>query len=135
MKRIITYLLLFCFCTWLALATRNHHNWFPHLVVVYGGDTIWSGMFMFLLRIFFSHSALYQLAIINYLLGVADELTQLNNGALMVCIRSTTFGRLMFGVGFLWSDIVCYAIGTLLGWAIVFCIEKYIIRDTKTARI
>ncbi|MFP5040059.1 DUF2809 domain-containing protein [Parasediminibacterium sp. JCM 36343] len=128
MKQKLTYLSLFIFCVWLALATRSHHEWFPHIVVVYGGDIIWAGMFVFFLRIFFPKATLWKLALVNYALGVADEFSQLNHSSLMVYIRSNYYGRLMFGVGFLWSDIVCYAIGTLIGWAIVAILEKYIFR-------
>ena len=126
MKQKIIYLTLFIFCTWLALATRSHHEWFPHLVVVYGGDIIWAGMFVFFLRIFFTKPPLWKLALINYALGVADEVSQLNQSPFMLYLRSFTLGRLMLGVGFLWSDIVCYAIGTILGFCIAWLIEKYL---------
>ena len=123
------YLSLFIFCTWLALATRSHHEWFPHLVVVYGGDIIWSGMFVFFLRIFFTKPALWKLAVINYALGVVDEFSQLNQGPFMLYLRSFTLGRLMLGVGFLWSDILCYAIGTLIGFCIALMIEKLLLKN------
>ena len=101
MKRKIFFTVLFIFCTWLALATRSHKEWFPHLVVVYGGDIIWAGMFIFLLRIFFPKPVLWKLALINYGLGVLDEFSQLNQGHFMLYLRSFTLGRLMLGVGFL----------------------------------
>jgi hypothetical protein len=31
----------------------------------------------------------------------------------------------MLGVGFLWSDLLCYAVGTLLGCCITLLIDKY----------
>jgi hypothetical protein len=127
MKRKILYAVLFVFCTWLALATRSHKDWFPHLVLVYGGDIIWAGMFVFLLRIFFTKPVLWKLALINYGLGVLDEFSQLNQSPFMLYLRSFTLGRLMLGVGFLWSDIVCYATGTFIGWVIALVIEKYLI--------
>ena len=130
MRQKIIYLTLFIFCTWLALATRSHHEWFPHLVVVYGGDIIWAGMFVFFLRIFFTKPPLWKLALINYALGVVDEVSQLNQSPFMLYLRSFTLGRLMLGVGFLWSDIVCYAIGTILGFCIAWLIEKYVFLDT-----
>ncbi len=126
MKRRLVYCFLFIFCTWLALATRSHHNWFPHIVVVYGGDVIWAGMFLFFLRMIFIKTTLWKLALINYALGVIDEFSQLNFSPLMVAIRKTYFGRLMFGVGFLWSDIVCYAIGTLLAFGLAILIDKWL---------
>jgi hypothetical protein len=72
LKRRIIYLLLFVFCTWLALATRQHRQYFHPLIVTYGGDVIWAGMFLFFLRIFFTKIKLWKLALINYLLGLAN---------------------------------------------------------------
>lgn len=124
MKRRALYFVLFVFCTWLALATRSHRDWFPQLVVTYGGDVIWAGMFLFFLRVFFTRTPAWKLALFNYSLGVLTELSQLNHSGLMVAVRGTYLGRLMLGVGFLWSDLVCYAIGTFLAWCIISAIER-----------
>ena len=73
--RTIIYLLIFIFCTWLAIATRTHSAWFHPFIVKYGGDTIWAGMFLFLLRIFFTKTKLWKLAVITFAAGVADLVT------------------------------------------------------------
>jgi len=124
MKLRILYLILVGFCVWLALATRRHPDWFPRLVVTYGGDMIWSGMFLIFLRVFCSKIPVWKLTLLNYTLGVLAELSQLNQSGLMVAIRSTSLGRLLFGVGFLWSDLVCYAVGTFLAWCLISAIER-----------
>ena len=124
LKRRIIYLLLFVFCTWLALATRNHKQYFHPLVVTYGGDIIWAGMFLFLLRIVFTKVQVWKLVLVNYALGVADECSQLITAPWFVAIRQTKLGKLMLGVGFVWTDLLCYAIGTLLAWGIVWLVEK-----------
>lgn len=129
MKRKLIYLLLFIFCIWLALATRSHHQWFPAFVVEYGGDTIWAGMFVFFLRIFFSKTKLWKIAVINFLLGAVIEISQLFKPEWLNNIRHTYFGGLLLGHGFLWSDLVCYAVGTLIAWVIVLVIEKYILKN------
>jgi len=126
MKRRLIYFILFAFCTWLALATRSHRDWFPHVVTIYGGDVIWSGMFLFFLRMFFTRTPAWKLALLNYSLGVLAELSQLNQGSLMMAIRGNYLGRLMFGVGFLWSDLVCYALGTFLAWCAICVIERHL---------
>ena len=124
LKLQLTYLLLFIFCTWLALATRSHYQWFHPFIVQYGGDVIWSGMFLFLLRIFFVHTSLWKLALVNYIMGAVDELSQLSDAGWLVTIRHTYFGRLLLGVGFLWSDLICYAVGTLIAWGVCLLTEK-----------
>ena len=118
------YGIVFIFLTWLALATRSHQQWFHPLIVTYGGDIIWAGMFLFFLRMIFLKTPLWKLALVNYALGVGDELTQLYRAPWANAVRSTTIGRLLFGVGFLWSDILCYAIGTLLAFALIWLVER-----------
>ena len=124
--RKIIYCFLFVFCAWLAIATRTHASWFPPFIAEYGGDTIWAGMFLFFLRFFFGKTALWKLALINFGLGVADEALQLYHAPWIESIRHTRIGGLMLGFGFLWSDIVCYAVGTLLAYFIVVLIERLI---------
>ncbi len=124
--RRIVYLLLFVFCIWLALATRSHRNWFPDIIKIYGGDVIWSAAFLFLLRGVFLSTSAYKLAIICYVLGVLDEFSQLLMFDWIVAIRETYIGRLMLGVGFVWSDLLCYAIGSLLALLCILLLEKFV---------
>ena len=131
LRRLI-YLVTFAFFIWLALATRHHKTWFTPLIVKYGGDVLWAGAFLFLLRAVFINASLLKLALCCYLLGVIDELSQLINTPWANEIRSTTLGRLMFGVGFLWSDLLCYLAGTLLAFLLILLIEKDIIKEKVT---
>lgn len=124
--RKLVYLLLFVGATWLAITTRTHAAWFHPLVATYGGDIIWAGMFLFLMRIFFGRMKLWKLALICYGLGVLDELLQLYHAPWIEAIRQTRIGGLMLGFGFLWSDILCYAMGTLLAFVAVIVIERMI---------
>jgi Protein of unknown function (DUF2809) len=124
-KRRIIYVLLFVFCVWLALATRKYPEWFYPLIARYGGDTIWSGEFLFFLRILFPQTKLFKLAVFNYLFGVIVEVSQLWYRSWLDATRHTQIGRLMLGVGFLWSDLLCYAVGALLACGIAILIDEY----------
>ncbi len=124
LKRKIIYLLLFIFFTWLAIATRTHAVWFHPFVQEYGGDTIWAGMFLFFLRIFWGKANLLKLALICYLIGVSVELLQLYHAPWIEAIRQTRIGGLILGFGFLWSDIVCYAVGIVIAYCMVVLIER-----------
>jgi len=122
--RRILYCIIVIFLTWLALATRSHRQWFHPLIVTYGGDIIWAGMFLFFLRMIFLQTPLWKLALVAYALGVADEFTQLYRAPWAEAVRATTIGRLLFGAGFLWSDIGCYALGILLSFFIIWMLER-----------
>jgi hypothetical protein len=122
-KKLI-FLSLVAFCTWLAIATRTHSQWFYPIVTKYGGDTIWAAMFLFLLRVFFTKILLWKLALFGYALGVADEILQLYQAPWVQAIRQTKLGGLLLGFGFLWSDIVCYAIGICIACVVILVIEK-----------
>jgi len=122
--RRIIYLLLFAFFIWLALATRHHPQWFHPLVAKYGGDTIWAGDFLFFFRAIFPKANLLKLALFNYVFGVIDEVSQLWHTPWLDSIRHTTLGKLMLGLGFMWSDLECYAIGTILALGIAVLIDK-----------
>lgn len=121
----ITYLFVFVFLTWLAIATRTHPSWFHPAIQAYGGDTIWAGMFLFFLRIFFIRYPLIKLSVICFALGVADELLQLYHAPWIETIRHTRIGGLMLGFGFLWSDIACYALGIMLAFGVIWLLETY----------
>jgi Protein of unknown function (DUF2809) len=55
---------------------------------------------------------------------VADEVSQLWHTPWLDAIRHTTVGRLMLGLGFLWSDLVCYAVGTIIAFCLTILIDK-----------
>lgn len=126
-RRKILYLLLFVFCIWLALATRTHRDWFHPFFAQYGGDTIWAGMFLFFMRIFFNRMDLLKLALICFALGVADEALQLCHAPWIEVIRGTRIGGLLLGYGFLWSDIICYAVGIAVAYVVVIVVERKLV--------
>ena len=43
-------------------------------------------------------------------------------------IRSTSIGKPMPGQVFVWIDLICYAVGTLLAFAIAIMVDKILIR-------
>lgn len=50
------------------------------------------------------------------------EFQQLANWSWLVSIRDTTLGHYVLGQGFLWSDLLCYTLGTF----VAFVIDKII---------
>ena len=47
--------------------------------------------------------------------SAAIEISQLYHAPWIDSIRQTTVGGLILGFGFLWSDLVCYALGVAIG--------------------
>ncbi|WP_373330910.1 ribosomal maturation YjgA family protein [Salmonirosea aquatica] len=55
------------------------------------------------------------------------ELSQLYQADWINTLRSTRLGGLVLGFGFLWSDLVCYFVGTLLGVGLEYVfLKRYI---------
>lgn len=46
------------------------------------------------------------------------EVGQLYQAPWINALRATRLGGLVLGFGFLWSDLVCYALGVMLGWGL-----------------
>ena len=80
--RKIIYCFLFIFFTWLAITTRTHAAWFHPFIAEYGGDTIWAGMFLFFLRIFFGKTSLEETC-----------LEEISLEEIPIGLRVTTFSR------------------------------------------
>lgn len=131
MQRRIIYFFLFAFCLWLALFTRSHANLFWSFIAIYGGDTLWASGFFFIAIVIFPKISLWKLGIAVYLLGVVDELSQLWSTPLLNQIRSTYIGKLMLGQGFLWSDLICYAVGTLLAFVLAIIIDRILSKTNR----
>ncbi|MCE3282695.1 MAG: hypothetical protein K0Q66_1432 [Chitinophagaceae bacterium] len=115
-KRRLLFFILFVFCIWFALLTRSHAAWFPGVIAEFGGDIFWAAGFLFLVKTIFLRKPDWKLAIISYLLGVFVELQQLLQFSWLVAIRDTQLGAKMLGIVFVWTDLVCYAIGILLAF-------------------
>ena len=79
------------------LASRKYGNALPKFIAEYIGDTLWAAM-VYCIEI----SQLYQVDWAN-------------------AIRNTTLGALVFGHGFLWSDMICYTVGVMLSATVDSC--------------
>jgi hypothetical protein len=98
----------------LGLATRAWPSAFPTLVARYGGDTLWAAMLVWLLALLRPTSAARTRGLLA--LGIAGlvEVSQLAQGPWIAAVRETRLGALVLGQGFLWSDLLCYALGVTL---------------------
>lgn len=111
----ISYLLCAAVVLALGLASRRYDVWLPTILSEYAGDTLWA------LLVFLGISALRPDARLPLrgavALGIAFlvEISQLYHAPWIDAIRATKIGGLVLGFGFLWTDLVCYAVGVSIG--------------------
>lgn len=106
----------------LGLASRHYGSHLPPFLAEYAGDTLWA------LLVFLGISALRPDARLPLrgaaALGIAFvvEISQLYHAPWIDGIRGTKLGGVILGYGFLWTDLVCYAVGVglgvFLGWLV-----------------
>lgn len=124
LKLRLTYLLLVSIIIPIGLATRKIPSLFPSFIAEFGGDTLWATLFFLLIRIAVPQWSRIKTAGVTYLFGVLVELSQLYQASWIVELRHTFVGQMLLGQGFLWSDLLCYAAGVLLGWLLAFLLEE-----------
>jgi hypothetical protein len=98
----------------LGLATRRFPQAFPQIIATYGGDTLWAVMVVWLFAIARPQATTMALAVSAIVVAVLIECSQLYHAPWIDTLRATTPGALVLGQGFLWSDLVCYAVGVSL---------------------
>ena len=98
----------------LGIASRKIMG-FPYFVYEYVGDVLWAANLYLLLAFLFPKEKISILAFISITFSVLIEFSQIYHEPWIDSIRNTFIGGLVLGYGFLWSDILCYAIGTFLG--------------------
>ena len=123
-KRRIIYLGIAVLTAIIGLSTRKLPHLFPGFVTEYGGDTLWATLFFFLMRIVCIKKKLVIVALLTYGFGVLIEVSQLYQAPWINEWRQTFIGQMLLGHGFLWSDLVCYAVGVVLGLLMILLIEK-----------
>lgn len=95
----------------LGLASRHFANALPGFIARYAGDVLWASMMVWLVALVRPRESPPRVAVTALLIAFAVEASQLYHAAWIDAIRSTRIGAQVLGVGFLWSDLVCYAVG------------------------
>lgn len=98
----------------IGLASRKYGDTLPEFIAEYSGDTLWAAMVYWGVRFLFPSVSILKVTAISLLFSYCIEISQLYQADWANMIRSTTLGALIFGHGFLWSDMICYTVGILL---------------------
>lgn len=99
----------------LGLASRSKSIPWPAFFAEYAGDTLWALLVFLLLRFLAPARPVVHIAVAALAFSYAVEVSQLYSAPWLDALRRTLPGRLVLGAGFLWSDLVCYTVGVLLG--------------------
>ena len=98
----------------LGLASRRYRAELPEFIGAYAGDALWAMMVYWFAAIALPRARARTLATIAYGVSLAVELSQLYHAPWIDSIRAARLGALTLGRGFLWSDLICYAVGVAL---------------------
>ena len=124
-KRRLLYFLLFILIIPIGLSTRKKPQWYFSLIADYGGDVFWATMFFFIFRFLWPENARWKIALYTFLFSLAIEISQLYHAVWIDKIRATFLGSMLLGNTFLWSDILCYFVGTIIGFLIALIADSY----------
>ncbi|HMQ70130.1 MAG TPA: DUF2809 domain-containing protein [Ignavibacteria bacterium] len=122
-----TFFILIIITIFAGLASREYSYLLSTFIGEYSGDILWALMVYFIIRFIFIEYTVFQVAVISLSFSFLIEFSQLYQAGWINAIRHTRIGGLVLGYGFLWSDLLCYTAGILLGMIldkIVFNIKQ-----------
>ncbi|MEM6343314.1 MAG: DUF2809 domain-containing protein [Bacteroidota bacterium] len=97
-------------------------SWYPDLYATYAGDTWWAMLVYWGFCNLWRSAHPIKIGIGALSFAYLVEFSQLYQADWIVAIRNTTLGSLVLGHGFLWSDLVCYAVGI----GLAFLLDRYL---------
>ena len=115
MKHRIIYFILIILISLLGIGSRYFAEILPDFIANYAGDTFWAMAVYFFLRFIIQKKSKITSSIIAYVFSVFIELSQFYHAPWLDEIRKTIIGGLILGFGFMWSDLICYAVGIIIG--------------------
>ncbi len=119
----LLYLILTIIVMVLGLLSRKISG-LPKIIELYSGDILWALMVFLLFAFLFNKKSTIFIISWAIICSYSIEISQLYHAPWIDAIRNTTLGGLILGFGFLWSDLVCYTIGVIIGIIIDIMINK-----------
>lgn len=108
----------------MGLGSRRFGSRLPGVIAAYAGDTLWALALFLVLGLIRPRASTGRVAAMALVGSLLVELSQLYHAPWIDAVRQTRLGGWILGFGFLWSDLVCYAIGVGLGAAVERWIER-----------
>ena len=113
-NRFIYFILIMCTIT-LGISSRKYGTILPQFISEYAGDILWALMVYWGFGFLMNTKPIKNIAVYSLVFSFFIETSQLYQSDWINNIRETTIGALILGHGFLWSDLICYIIGILIG--------------------
>lgn len=124
MKRCrLLYLILTIIVMILGLLSRKISG-LPKIIELYSGDILWALMVFLIIAFIFNKKSTIFIISWAIIFSYSIEISQLYHAPWIDAIRNTTLGGLILGFGFLWSDLICYTIGIIIGIIIEKLLNK-----------
>lgn len=98
----------------LGLGSRTFGQAIPSFLAAHAGDALWTVAVYLTLAIAFPKWPPLKLGLLALAISLGVEMSQLIQAPWLEAIRETLPGRLLLGSGFLWADLLRYAVGTLI---------------------
>ncbi|MBU3107309.1 DUF2809 domain-containing protein [Clostridium gasigenes] len=117
MRKRILYFLLVIGVMILGIYSRKYGQYLPGFINEYSGDILWALMVYLGFGFLAYKTSIKYIALSSLIFSYAIEISQLYQEQWINTIRDTTLGSLVLGHGFLFSDLICYTIGILIGVA------------------
>jgi hypothetical protein len=109
------YALMMLIVIGLGLGSRLYASYLPLFIASYAGDTLWALQVFLTVGFLFPSQPTIKVAVIALIFAFFIEVTQLYHAPWIDEIRHYPFAGLILGYDFLWSDLLCYGIGVIIG--------------------
>ena len=127
------YFVAGCLVVALGLSSRRYAALLPEILARYTGDTLYATMTFVGIGFLFPRWRSLRVAVVSLIFCYAIELSQLYHAPWIDYMRHTRVGGLVLGFGFLWSDLLCYAAGVVLGLLVEIALRKTPARRGRAA--
>jgi len=91
---------------------------------LYVGDILYALMYFWMLGFVFPKMSSLKVLFLCLAFCYMIEISQLYQADWINEVRNYRLGGLILGFGFLWSDLICYTIGGLIGLFLEMCFLK-----------
>ncbi len=112
----------------LGLFTRSRVIHWPWFVTAYVGDALWAWLVFLGIGWMWLRWPTNKIALGALLFAFGIEFSQLYHAPWLDALRANRMAALVLGQGFLWSDLVCYAVGITIGALVE---RRFFLRSTS----